>query len=98
MGPGAAVRDVRIAQIYEGTNGIQALDLLGRKVLGDGGQALASLVAEIRAFSVDAALHREALLEAWCAWSASASGCRHRPARMPTWSAPRRWSTCTCSA
>jgi hypothetical protein len=57
------VRDVRIAQIYEGTNGIQALDLLGRKVLGDGGQALASLVAEIRAFSVDAALHREALLE-----------------------------------
>ncbi|UVK85375.1 acyl-CoA dehydrogenase C-terminal domain-containing protein [Pseudomonas sichuanensis] len=58
------VRDVRIAQIYEGTNGIQALDLLGRKVLGDGGQALAGLVAEIRAFCVDAALHREALLEA----------------------------------
>src|SRR5690606_7279829 len=27
------VRDVRIAQIYEGTNGIQALDLLGRKVV-----------------------------------------------------------------
>ena len=58
------VRDVRIAQIYEGTNGIQALDLLGRKVLADGGQALASLAAEIRAFCVDAALHREALQEA----------------------------------
>ncbi|WP_433770445.1 acyl-CoA dehydrogenase C-terminal domain-containing protein [Pseudomonas putida] len=34
------VRDVRIAQIYEGTNGIQALDLLGRKVIADGGAAL----------------------------------------------------------
>src|SRR3990167_2743831 len=31
------VRDVRIAQIYEGTNGIQALDLLGRKVVANGG-------------------------------------------------------------
>ena len=31
-------RDARIACIYEGTNGIQALDLLGRKVLGSGGQ------------------------------------------------------------
>ncbi|BDY04914.1 acyl-CoA dehydrogenase family protein [Ferrimonas sp. YFM] len=37
------VRDARIAQIYEGTNGIQALDLLGRKVLGDKGQALSEL-------------------------------------------------------
>jgi len=55
------VRDVRIAQIYEGTNGIQALDLLGRKVIADGGQALASFAAEVRAFSVAAPLHREAL-------------------------------------
>jgi alkylation response protein AidB-like acyl-CoA dehydrogenase len=34
------VRDARINMIYEGTNTIQALDLLGRKVLGDGGQKL----------------------------------------------------------
>jgi alkylation response protein AidB-like acyl-CoA dehydrogenase len=34
------VRDARINTIYEGTNGIQALDLLGRKVLGDQGAAL----------------------------------------------------------
>ena len=44
------VRDVRIAQIYEGTNGIQALDLLGRKVLAGGGASLRLFAGEIRAF------------------------------------------------
>ncbi|ASJ96610.1 acyl-CoA dehydrogenase C-terminal domain-containing protein [Shewanella marisflavi] len=34
------VRDSRIAMIYEGTNGVQALDLVGRKLLGDRGEAL----------------------------------------------------------
>jgi hypothetical protein len=34
------VRDARIATLYEGTTGIQALDLIGRKVLGNGGQLL----------------------------------------------------------
>lgn len=38
------VRDVRIAQIYEGTNGIQALDLVGRKIVGDGGKVLSGLI------------------------------------------------------
>lgn len=41
------VRDCRIAQIYEGTNGIQALDLLGRKVAGSGGQLLQPLLQDI---------------------------------------------------
>jgi alkylation response protein AidB-like acyl-CoA dehydrogenase len=36
-------RDARITQIYEGTNGVQAMDLLGRKVLGSGG-ALARML------------------------------------------------------
>ncbi|VVP67123.1 3-methylmercaptopropionyl-CoA dehydrogenase [Pseudomonas fluorescens] len=45
------VRDVRIAQIYEGTNGIQALDLLGRKVIADGGAALRLFCAEALAFA-----------------------------------------------
>jgi hypothetical protein len=45
------VRDVRIAQIYEGTNGIQALDLLGRKVLADKGFALRQFTGEIRHFA-----------------------------------------------
>jgi hypothetical protein len=41
-------RDARITSIYEGTNGIQAIDLLGRKVLRDGGAALFDLCAELR--------------------------------------------------
>lgn len=45
------VRDVRIAQIYEGTNGIQALDLLGRKVVGNGGVALRLFTTQIRDFA-----------------------------------------------
>ena len=45
------VRDVRISQIYEGTNGIQALDLMGRKIAANGGENLAVLIAEIREFS-----------------------------------------------
>jgi acyl-CoA dehydrogenase len=41
-------RDVRITAIYEGTNGIQAQDLLGRKVIKDGGRALGALLGEMR--------------------------------------------------
>lgn len=44
------VRDTRIAQIYEGTNGIQALDLLGRKVFGSQGQLLKPFNDEIQLF------------------------------------------------
>jgi len=40
-------RDNRLNPIHEGTNGIQALDLLGRKALGDGGKALELLVRAI---------------------------------------------------
>jgi alkylation response protein AidB-like acyl-CoA dehydrogenase len=45
------VRDVRIAQIYEGTNGVQAMDLLGRKVIADGGKQIGSLIDEIIDYS-----------------------------------------------
>ncbi len=44
------VRDTRIALIYEGANGIQALDLVGRKLARKGGRALMTLNAEIDAF------------------------------------------------
>lgn len=40
-------RDARILAIYEGTNGIQALDLIGRKLTRDGGKMMASLVDDI---------------------------------------------------
>ncbi|MBU5615593.1 acyl-CoA dehydrogenase C-terminal domain-containing protein [Psychrobacter sp. TAE2020] len=42
------VRDTRIAQIYEGANGIQALDLLGRKVARNEGKYIANFLGEIR--------------------------------------------------
>lgn len=44
------VRDARIAMLYEGTTGIQALDLLGRKVLGTRGEALAPVTGFILDF------------------------------------------------
>ncbi len=52
------VRDCRITQIYEGTNGIQALDLVGRKVIGSGGAFSRHFTNEIKAFvaSADEAL------------------------------------------
>ena len=51
------VRDVRISQIYEGTNGIQALDLLGRKIVKDGGVAMFALLDEIDAAASDCEHH-----------------------------------------
>ncbi|MFM8346034.1 MAG: acyl-CoA dehydrogenase family protein [Betaproteobacteria bacterium] len=43
------LRDARIAMIYEGTNEIQAIDLVQRKLLGDEGRALQILLAEFEA-------------------------------------------------
>ncbi|QLP96533.1 MAG: acyl-CoA dehydrogenase C-terminal domain-containing protein [Rhodoblastus sp.] len=47
------VRDARIAQIYEGANGIQALDLVGRKLPKDGGRAAMAFFAEVGEFLKD---------------------------------------------
>ncbi len=44
------LRDARITMIYEGTNGIQALDLVGRKLPANGGRAIMSWFADIDAF------------------------------------------------
>ncbi len=46
-------RDARITPIYEGTNGIQAADLVGRKLALDNGGAFATLIADIRAEARD---------------------------------------------
>ncbi|MGJ4927258.1 acyl-CoA dehydrogenase C-terminal domain-containing protein [Bradyrhizobium sp. HKCCYLS2038] len=45
------VRDARIAMIYEGANGIQALDLVGRKLPRDGGRAVMAFFAEVGSFA-----------------------------------------------
>jgi acyl-CoA dehydrogenase len=54
------VRDARITMMYEGANGIQALDLVGRKLPKDGGRAMQTFLAEIQGFikehSADAAM------------------------------------------
>jgi len=48
------VRDVRITQIYEGTNGIQSLDLAGRKIVGSSGALYRLFAAEVRHFTANA--------------------------------------------
>ncbi|WP_380875680.1 acyl-CoA dehydrogenase [Sphingomonas sp. DBB INV C78] len=67
-------RDIRIAPIYEGTNGIQAADLVGRKLGLRDGEALASLIADMRAEVAGSAL-RDLLdaIEAGAAYMATAS-------------------------
>jgi alkylation response protein AidB-like acyl-CoA dehydrogenase len=64
------VRDARIAMVYEGTNEVQAIDLVQRKVLGDGGAALFAL---LDACEADAG---SAPQEFAAAWRAQAQQCR----------------------
>ncbi|MBP9034253.1 MAG: acyl-CoA dehydrogenase C-terminal domain-containing protein, partial [Pseudomonadales bacterium] len=47
------VRDTRIALIYEGTSAIQALDLLGRKIMGSGGELLRGFAAIVEQFCAE---------------------------------------------
>jgi alkylation response protein AidB-like acyl-CoA dehydrogenase len=55
------LRDSRIAMIYEGANGVQALDLVGRKLAADGGRALTRFFADLDACA--AALRGDAALQ-----------------------------------
>jgi len=54
-------RDARIAPIYEGTNGVQAMDLIARKLPMEGGAIFRQLVADMRALDADLAGAGEAL-------------------------------------
>ncbi len=78
------VRDARVAMIYEGTNEIQAIDLLVRKVLADGGASLATLLTALAAeVPADAAVaQRFAQLNALTAQLAEAAS---RDAALPYW-------------
>jgi hypothetical protein len=59
-------RDARIAMIYEGANGIQALDLVGRKLALDGGKHVMAFFEMIKTFikenEANAALHKDFLV------------------------------------
>jgi alkylation response protein AidB-like acyl-CoA dehydrogenase len=55
------VRDARVSMIYEGTNEIQAIDLLVRKVLADGGTGLTTLMAALTCTETDSSQHIFAL-------------------------------------
>ena len=73
------MRDVRIAMLYEGTNGIQALDLIGRKLTRDGGQmmeatykAFSALVGDIQ--DSEAKNLAQGILDDWRASSADCLG------------------------
>ncbi len=54
-------RDARITTIYEGTTGIQAMDLMGRKISRDKGMAIGELIDEIKSFINDLAQQGENL-------------------------------------
>ena len=56
------MRDCRIAAIYEGTNGIQAMDLVGRKLQGDGGEAARNFIADANALAETAAAHSDTMV------------------------------------
>jgi alkylation response protein AidB-like acyl-CoA dehydrogenase len=64
-------RDCRITPIYEGTNGIQALDLVGRKILRDRGEELNNLIAEIRDTEIPDQLIADAMWSALDALTAA---------------------------
>jgi alkylation response protein AidB-like acyl-CoA dehydrogenase len=75
------VRDARITLIYEGTTQIQALDLLGRKVLATQGKALIAFVGEIKAFAAaaqadlpDLAARIDAIADEWATLTINIGG------------------------
>ena len=99
------VRDARIAMIYEGANGVQALDLVGRKLPKDGGRAIMGFFGEIGQFLAankdDAALAPYLVRRAGVARPSSAGddvAVEERPRRPRTTPAPPRPTTCISSA
>jgi alkylation response protein AidB-like acyl-CoA dehydrogenase len=66
-GAAQVLRDARIAPIYEGTNGIQAIDLVTRKLFRDGGAEMRAVIAEVRAADPRLAAAADALERA-TAW------------------------------
>ena len=98
------VRDVRITQIYEGTNGIQALDLMGRKVVANGGKYYELFAKEVADF-IEANADNQPLkpyLEPLAAALERLSDVTEHvieaAGMIPVRLAQRPWSIWTCSA
>ena len=98
------VRDARIAMIYEGANGIQALDLVGRKLPKDGGRALAGVLRRGAGLHQGAGRRRrdEGLMSSRSARRSAICSRRRCGSwrtrwRSPTTPARARPTTCTCS-
>jgi hypothetical protein len=82
------LRDARVAMIYEGTNEIQAIDLLVRKVLPDGGESLASMLnALCTELDADAIAHpaMRAQVDALCAVTALLVAQSKDQPELPYW-------------
>jgi len=78
-GAAQLLRDARITPIYEGTTGIQANDLIGRKLARDGGRTAATLIEEMRA--LDGALSKTSALPGAAALFAAAIDALERAVR-----------------
>ena len=78
------LRDARITTIYEGTTGIQSLDLIGRKILRDRGQAAAELVADMRASAAALAAMSGSLAD-WAGLSANVLEAAERVEAVTAW-------------
>jgi alkylation response protein AidB-like acyl-CoA dehydrogenase len=88
-------RDVRIASIYEGTNAIQAIDLVGRKLMRDGGATVSAFVSEMREQDArlanageEFATVRQALAKGLDGWCSARRTCSPARRRTPNSSAP----------
>ncbi|MGR1582143.1 acyl-CoA dehydrogenase [Thalassobius sp. S69A] len=78
------LRDARITTIYEGTTGIQALDLVGRKIIRDKGQAAQEVIADMRA-SAQALAAQDTAGTDWAALSAAVTEAADIVAELTDW-------------
>uniref|UniRef100_UPI003562B48B acyl-CoA dehydrogenase n=1 Tax=Actibacterium sp. TaxID=1872125 RepID=UPI003562B48B len=78
------LRDARITTIYEGTTGIQSLDLVGRKIIRDRGQAALEIVADMRA-SAEALAAQTAPGADWAGLSASVNEAANMVEETSNW-------------
>jgi len=97
------MRDAKIAEIYEGTNGIQANDLIGRKLTRDGGATAKSFIATMQSLDHELVAAggeflslRSALAKGLAALLATTEWILDRQSVDPRDAAPARCRICGC--